>query len=42
MIEVLEPIEHEHAPLVITQWWFWIGLILILLVLKVTIFRKEK
>lgn len=32
----------EHAPLVFTQWWFWVGLIVILIVFRVTIFKKEK
>lgn len=30
----------EEIPLVFAKWWFWVGLILILLFIKYVIFKK--
>lgn len=31
---------NEEIPLVFAQWWFWVGLILILLFIKYVVFKK--
>lgn len=32
----------EHAPIVFTQWWFWLGLIAIILVFRATLFKNKQ
>ena len=30
----------EEIPIVLGQWWFWVGLLIVILFLKLVIFRK--